>query len=51
MNNTFLNLDNMNKSKIHIRHYWIRHKDGHLFCGICKKKQDEPSLDKESKSS
>ena len=25
----------------HAHHYWIRHKDGYLFCGICKKKQDE----------
>jgi len=25
----------------HTRHYWIRHKDGYLFCGICKKRRDE----------
>jgi hypothetical protein len=23
----------------HIRHYWIKHKDGFRFCGICKIKQ------------
>jgi len=31
----------MEESKDHMRHYWIRHKDGYLFCGICKKKQNE----------
>jgi hypothetical protein len=30
----------MEKSKEHTNHYWIRHKDGYLFCGVCKKKQD-----------
>ena len=30
----------MEKSKDHTRQYWIRHKDGYLFCGICKKRQD-----------
>jgi hypothetical protein len=35
----------MDESTDHIRHYWIRHKDGYLFCGICKKKQDESTQD------
>lgn len=30
----------MEKLKDHTRHYWIRHKEGYLFCGVCKKKQD-----------
>jgi len=29
----------------HTQHYWIRHKEGHLFCGICKKKQDKDTQD------
>lgn len=33
----------MEKSENHTRHYWIRHKDGYLFCGICKKKRDSTS--------
>lgn len=35
----------MNESKDHIHHYWIRHKDGYLFCGVCKKKRDESTQD------
>jgi len=35
----------MDISKNHIHHYWIRHKDGYLFCGICKKKRDESTHD------
>jgi len=35
----------MESSKNHRHHYWIRHKDGYLFCGICKKKQDESKQD------
>jgi hypothetical protein len=31
----------MDEPKDHMHHYWIRHKDGYLFCGICKKKQNE----------
>ncbi len=30
----------MEKSKDHTCHYWIRHKDGYLFCGVCNKKRD-----------
>ncbi len=35
----------MNETKDHTRHYWIRHKDGYLFCGVCKKKRDESTQD------
>ena len=31
----------MDETKDHTNHYWIRHKDGYLFCGVCKKKQEE----------
>lgn len=36
----------MNEPSDHTRHYWIRHKDGYLFCGICKKKRDAKMQDK-----
>ena len=35
----------MNKSIDHTRHYWIRHKDGYLFCGVCKKRRGESTED------
>ncbi len=33
----------MGELKDHTQHYWIRHKEGYLFCGVCKKKQDDLS--------
>ncbi len=30
----------MERTEDHSHHYWIRHKDGYLFCGVCKKKRD-----------
>lgn len=41
----------MNDERNHTRHYWIRHKNGYLFCGICKKIQDkikDSSVEKEN---
>ena len=35
----------MDETKDHTRHYWIRHKDGYLFCGVCKKKRGESTQD------
>jgi hypothetical protein len=35
-----MNTNRMKESKDHTSHYWIRHKEGYLFCGVCKKKQD-----------
>jgi len=31
----------MDELNDHVHHYWIRHKNGYLFCGVCKKKREE----------